>query len=540
MTSPIVALIMARTVYVLLALWPIILIGIMWLIRIFFDATDEYVESDESNDSEHNDSEHDDSEYDDSEYDDSELLLRAQCTRGIRELSKFKIIRSLNMADTNADLRHVLFKGKKVHTIRGAFEIYLIESMSRIRAYENSWTSFFLSFMDSPVDREVMNIYTYICRYLNCRSDFGGKGYRVIYNGDSKDGEFRIFKIQEISGLIDHCAFYSVVEWDTFMNDKTDQFYLMGQFIGSDSILRLDEEIESSTHPLVSRMIITNDLNLGYAFGNPVNIHDLDLETNTPFDDSVRIDLANPDADSNSESEDTESEDSDSESEDYSDEESDDSSYVESDDSDVFTLNDHTITPQKYTNVAFDGIINLLPVRAKTIRPLAYSTENCAGRLRLISYNTERIMNIDGVRLDVGDRILVDTQGSLHDSENGIYTLIREGGNRDGNKDPWILERSEDALDIQTGMVVFVKEGITHGESTYVVSTTGTIIMNISTIDFTLFSQSQTPSSDSDSDIEIDSDEEFENEFKNSGFWFRLREVFRNYMEQDLDEIIRC
>merc|ERR1711916_232832 len=193
-------------------------------------------------------------------------------------------------------------------------------------------------------------------------------------------------------------------------------------------------------------------------------------------------------------------------------------------------------------------------------------------RLQLIGAQNGRIDDIDGVRIEVGDRVLVDYYGSLHDSENGIYELIREGS----DDQFWILERTEDALNIVSGMMVYVEEGTKHSGESYVVSNNHDIIMNVSPIDFALFSKPTSdfesdPGSESESDYESDytglmprriqrsessdrfmqdiadnaydtddTDEEFEREYNSKSCWNRLRRHFKALMEADIDEIVTC
>lgn len=88
---------------------------------------------------------------------------------------------------------------------------------------------------------------------------------------------------------------------------------------------------------------------------------------------------------------------------------------------------------------------------------------------------------VDGVTLNVGDRLLVKNQSTA--SENGIYVV-------GGSAPAYTLTRADDAGDgeLSPGSFTFVEEGTVNGDSGWVISTNGTITVGTTGITWTQFS----------------------------------------------------
>jgi phage-related tail fiber protein len=91
------------------------------------------------------------------------------------------------------------------------------------------------------------------------------------------------------------------------------------------------------------------------------------------------------------------------------------------------------------------------------------------------------IQAIDGINLAINDRVLVKDQGT--GSQNGIYTVASGTWTRatdfDGNP----------STEVTTGSLVFVESGISNGNSSWILVTTGTIIVGTTSLEFSVFSR---------------------------------------------------
>lgn len=85
---------------------------------------------------------------------------------------------------------------------------------------------------------------------------------------------------------------------------------------------------------------------------------------------------------------------------------------------------------------------------------------------------------IDGVALNSGERVLVKNQTLAQN--NGIYVV---------NASTWARSTDADSsAEVTTGMYVFVEEGTTQGNSSWVLTTTGTINLGTTNLTFSQFS----------------------------------------------------
>jgi len=89
---------------------------------------------------------------------------------------------------------------------------------------------------------------------------------------------------------------------------------------------------------------------------------------------------------------------------------------------------------------------------------------------------------VDGVALSVGDRILVKDQTTA--SENGIYVVASSF---------WTRATDADAdAEVTSGMFTFVEQGSVNSDTGFVLTTDGTITVDTTDLNFTLFSASGT------------------------------------------------
>lgn len=85
---------------------------------------------------------------------------------------------------------------------------------------------------------------------------------------------------------------------------------------------------------------------------------------------------------------------------------------------------------------------------------------------------------IDGVVLEVGDRVLVKDQSTA--SQNGIYVVASGAWTRAPDADS--------SVDVTSGMFTFVEEGTTHGGQGWILVTSGDITLGVTGLTFTKFS----------------------------------------------------
>jgi len=118
------------------------------------------------------------------------------------------------------------------------------------------------------------------------------------------------------------------------------------------------------------------------------------------------------------------------------------------------------------------------PVVAKTIASLPAYTQSGSGATGVLTADVNgKLPTIDGVSLLLTDRVLVTSEGSQSNSDNGIYVVtdLGSGGT------PWIFTRASDANlsdDLKSGTAVFIADGITQKDSVYMQSTSGNITVD--------------------------------------------------------------
>ena len=128
------------------------------------------------------------------------------------------------------------------------------------------------------------------------------------------------------------------------------------------------------------------------------------------------------------------------------------------------------IATKGYVDAARQGLDVKQSVRVATVSPINLASDLEAGD------------TVDGVTLVAGDRVLVKNQSTA--SENGIYVAVASGA----------ASRSSDANgtadtgEIKPGTFTFVEEGTTNSDKGFVVSTNGTITIDVTSIVWAQFS----------------------------------------------------
>jgi hypothetical protein len=135
------------------------------------------------------------------------------------------------------------------------------------------------------------------------------------------------------------------------------------------------------------------------------------------------------------------------------------------------------------------------PVRVES--PIAltvtYNNGTAGVGATLTNAGTQAALVIDGVTLNVADRVLVYEQADA--TQNGIYTVTDVGSGSTN----WVLTRATDADSyaiasasaLGEGSAVFVQEGATGAGETYVCNTVGTITFGTTNITFVQISSAQ-------------------------------------------------
>lgn len=146
-------------------------------------------------------------------------------------------------------------------------------------------------------------------------------------------------------------------------------------------------------------------------------------------------------------------------------------------------------TPSGSTDVAnksyVDGVAQGLQIKDEV--RLASTANFVAARVGSILTETGNgaVGNVDGVAIQVGDRILIKDQTT--GADNGIYTLTDAGS----AGTPYIFTRAADAdasAEVESGMFVFVSEGTANADSGWVLTTNDPITLNTTSLAFSQFS----------------------------------------------------
>jgi hypothetical protein len=132
------------------------------------------------------------------------------------------------------------------------------------------------------------------------------------------------------------------------------------------------------------------------------------------------------------------------------------------------------------------------PVVAATSGNLAGTYDNGTSGVgaTLTKASNGAIGTIDGASVSVGSRILLRAQTDA--KENGVYTVTAVGS----VSAPWVVTRATDADnnpsgEIATGDFTFVTSGSTNGSKGFIMSTTGTITIGTTEINYSQFNASE-------------------------------------------------
>jgi len=151
---------------------------------------------------------------------------------------------------------------------------------------------------------------------------------------------------------------------------------------------------------------------------------------------------------------------------------------------------------KKYVDAARSGLDVKQSVKVATTASLSADYDNgTSGYLATLTNNsTQAVLEVDGVTLANGNRILVKNQGTA--AHNGIYE-VTDAGSISTN---WVLTRASDAdnspgiagAEVTSGMFCFVEQGSTNGDSGFVLTTNDTITLGVTGLNFTVFATSGT------------------------------------------------
>ena len=125
--------------------------------------------------------------------------------------------------------------------------------------------------------------------------------------------------------------------------------------------------------------------------------------------------------------------------------------------------------------------MSLTRVRATNILDIDYKASCRTTTLTNITLSGGAPNSVDGVNLSLGDRILVQGQGTA--SQNGIYRVSVVGTGSDGT---WV--RDSDATQngsLSAGVLTYIEAGNDYGGKFYYLTTTGNIIIGSTNLSFT-------------------------------------------------------
>jgi hypothetical protein len=133
-------------------------------------------------------------------------------------------------------------------------------------------------------------------------------------------------------------------------------------------------------------------------------------------------------------------------------------------------------------------------VHVATVANLSATYNNTAKTLTANGGEQNTPLVIDSQSMNVGERVLVKNQTSA--VQNGIYEVTNAGKSNPGGEN-WVLTRAADADNSPSGEIsygdfVFVMTGPTNAGYGFIMTTTGTITLGTSNINWTQFNAGQT------------------------------------------------
>jgi hypothetical protein len=152
-------------------------------------------------------------------------------------------------------------------------------------------------------------------------------------------------------------------------------------------------------------------------------------------------------------------------------------------------------TKQYVDTIAASSLHYHTPVRVESPTALTatYANGTAGVGATLTNSGTQAALVLDGITLNVDDRVLIYTQANA--AHNGVYTVTSVGSGSTN----WVLTRALDADNaaggdpngLGAGDAFYVKEGTTGAGELYVMNTTGTITVGTTAINFTQISSAQ-------------------------------------------------
>jgi hypothetical protein len=152
-------------------------------------------------------------------------------------------------------------------------------------------------------------------------------------------------------------------------------------------------------------------------------------------------------------------------------------------------------TKQYVDTVAASSLHYHLPVRVESPTALnaTYNNGTAGVGATLTNAGTQAALVLDGITLNLNDRVLIYTQANA--AHNGVYTVTTVGS---GSVN-WVLTRATDADNsavgdpdgLGSGDAFYVKEGTTGAGELYVMNTTGTITIGTTGLNFVQISSAQ-------------------------------------------------
>lgn len=141
---------------------------------------------------------------------------------------------------------------------------------------------------------------------------------------------------------------------------------------------------------------------------------------------------------------------------------------------------------KQYVDSVSGGLTPVAACRVATTGALTATYNNGASGVgaTLTNAGAMAALSIDGVALSVNDRVLVKDQAAP--AQNGIYTVTTVGSGAVN----WVLTRATDydtSAEIFSGTYTTITEGTVNGGNLYVMTTSGTVTVGTTAIQFSIF-----------------------------------------------------
>jgi len=143
-------------------------------------------------------------------------------------------------------------------------------------------------------------------------------------------------------------------------------------------------------------------------------------------------------------------------------------------------------TSKSYVDAQVNGLPPKTAVRLKTVAALPAYTAAGSGVGKTLTGDVEGRLQLDGVDVTTGDRVLVDSEAASH-VDHGIYDVTEQGA---PTTTQWVLTRATDFDEndeVEGGDRVWVNEGSTRADTAWAVSTNDDITVDTTAIAFTQY-----------------------------------------------------